>query len=234
VIDRNRPEVYLLIRFQSLIIFKAERLSTRLITSTLTYLLKVGYSPFCACLSPPRSNHHALVTSNHLHAHVPFKGWLQSLLRMSVIVFAWGLHRKLASRFILGPVSFLAITRALFFFRKRRSEEVSKIYYWAFLSDNPSNNDLLRQHEWRVGKNTTLAGMLLHLPTSRSRIASGERRSLEPRDRLVSLAGIWIRLKTLARKVLQLIITISAQFVNRLSLDFSIVDLRSIPRVIYL
>ena len=34
---------------------------------------------------------------------------------MSVIVFPWGLHRKLASRFILGPVSFLAITRALFF-----------------------------------------------------------------------------------------------------------------------
>ena len=30
------------------------------------------------------------------------------------------------------------------------------------------------------------------LPTSRSRIASGERRSREPRDRLVSLAGIWI------------------------------------------
>ena len=32
----------------------------------------------------------------------------------------------------------------------------------------------------------------LDLPTSRSRIASGERRSREPRDRLVSLAGIWI------------------------------------------
>jgi hypothetical protein len=33
---------------------------------------------------------------------------------MFVFVFAWGLHRKLASRLMLGPVSFMAITRALF------------------------------------------------------------------------------------------------------------------------
>jgi hypothetical protein len=51
---------------------------------------------------------------------------------MSVIVLAWGLHRKLASRFILGPVSFLAITHTLFFC-KRMSEEVSKYIelFWA-------------------------------------------------------------------------------------------------------
>jgi hypothetical protein len=75
------------------------------------------------------------------------KGRLQSLLRMSVIVFAWGLHRKLASRFILGPGSFLAITRALFLSQAKGVKlEVSKIY-WAFWSDNPSNNELWRQHD---------------------------------------------------------------------------------------
>jgi hypothetical protein len=78
----------------------------------------------------------------------------------------------------------------------------------------------------------THATIYIDLPTSRSRIASGERRSREPRDRLVSLAGIWIWLKILARKLLRLIIThvsftFQLNFVNRLSFDFSIVDFRS-------
>jgi hypothetical protein len=76
------------------------------------------------------------------------------------------------------------------------------------------------------------SALYVDLPTSRSRIASGERRSREPRDRLVSLAGIWIWLKILARKLLRLIIThvsftFQLNFVNRLSFDFSIVDFRS-------
>jgi hypothetical protein len=56
---------------------------------------------------------------------------------MSVIVFAWGLHRKLASRFILGPISFLAITRMLFSFVSELNSKGVKnfpkyfVLYWA-------------------------------------------------------------------------------------------------------
>ena len=83
---------------------------------------------------------------------VSLKARLQSLLRMSAIVFAFGLHRMFASQFTPGPVSFLAITHALFFCKRnvnsQRSEDyVSKIY-WAFLTTtDPSNNELLRQHD---------------------------------------------------------------------------------------
>jgi hypothetical protein len=48
---------------------------------------------------------------------------------------------------------------------------------------------LKQQHD---AKANMYKRVFLDLPTSRSRIASGERRSREPRDRLVSLAGIWI------------------------------------------
>jgi hypothetical protein len=66
-----------------------------------------------------------------------FKGRLQSLLRMSVIVFAWARDStgSWASRFILGPVSFLAITRALFFSQAKEwsSKSVPKYIelFWA-------------------------------------------------------------------------------------------------------
>jgi hypothetical protein len=50
---------------------------------------------------------------------------------MSVIVFAGGLDWKLASRFMLGPVSFVAITVVFIaneFINSLRGEEVSKIF----------------------------------------------------------------------------------------------------------
>jgi hypothetical protein len=69
------------------------------------------------------------------------KGRLQSLLRMSVIVFAWGLHRKLGiSVYTRSSLISGNNTRIVFFTSEGVKLEVSKIY-WAFLSDNPSNNE---------------------------------------------------------------------------------------------
>ena len=60
---------------------------------------------------------------------VELKGRLQSLLRMSVIVFAWGLHRKLGISVCTRP-SLISDnnTRVVFFASKGVKLEVSKIY----------------------------------------------------------------------------------------------------------
>ena len=58
-----------------------------------------------------------------------FKGRLQSLLRMSVIVFAWGLHRKLGISVCTRPSLISdSNTRVVFFASKGVKLEVSKIY----------------------------------------------------------------------------------------------------------
>jgi hypothetical protein len=57
------------------------------------------------------------------------KGRLQSLLRMSVIVFAWGLHRKLGiSVYTLSSLISGNNTRVDFFASEGVKLEVSKIY----------------------------------------------------------------------------------------------------------
>jgi hypothetical protein len=58
-----------------------------------------------------------------------FKGRLQSLLRMSVIVFAWGLHRKLGiSVYTRSSLISGNNTRIVFFTSEGVKLEVSKIY----------------------------------------------------------------------------------------------------------
>jgi hypothetical protein len=58
-----------------------------------------------------------------------FKGILQSLLRMSVIVFAWGLHRKLGiSVYTRSSLISGNNTRVVFFASEGVKLEDSKIY----------------------------------------------------------------------------------------------------------
>jgi hypothetical protein len=57
------------------------------------------------------------------------KGRLQSLLRMSVIVFAWGLHRNLGiSVYTRSSLISGNNTRVVFFASEGEKVEVSKIY----------------------------------------------------------------------------------------------------------
>ena len=75
---------------------------------------------FADCGSP------ALV---QIHSSCVFKGRLQSLLRMSVIVFAWGLHRKLGiSVYTRSSLISGNNTRVVFFASEGVKLEVSKIY----------------------------------------------------------------------------------------------------------
>jgi hypothetical protein len=61
------------------------------------------------------------------------KGRLQSLLRMSVIVFAWGLHRKLGiSVYTRSSLISGNNTRVVFFASEGVKLEVSKIYIELF------------------------------------------------------------------------------------------------------
>ena len=66
---------------------------------------------------------------------------------------------------------------------------LNKRKHESIVSNQPSTNTAVSA---KKAKTSSLSESVLDLLTSRSRIASGERRSREPRDRLVSLAGIWI------------------------------------------
>jgi hypothetical protein len=75
------------------------------------------------------------------------KGRLQSFLRMSVIVFCLGTPPEIDISVYTRSVSFLAITRALFFFVSEFNSKGVKNFPKFFLSDNLSSNELLRQHD---------------------------------------------------------------------------------------
>ena len=77
-----------------------------------------------------------------------FKGRLQSLLRMSVIVFPpeFGISVYTRSSRISGNNARVVFFCERIYKQQQRSEEFSKICC-AFLSDNPSNNELLRQYD---------------------------------------------------------------------------------------